>query len=342
MVIKKKILIFSFISLVVLITGFFYFQNQVYYSRGSLKKPINFKIERGESALKIGERLEKEKAISRKICFAYYLWKKNIYGKIIAGEYIINPQNTIPEIASIITCQKKVIPKEKIITFPEGWDSRKMEARIKEQELSGDNFLDMVEQVDYFQDKYNYDFLDSIPENQNLEGFLFPDTYFFSANANAEDIIKKMLDNFDRKLTADLRNEIREQDKTIYEIITLASILEKEVKTPEDKKIVSGIFWNRLKIGQPLQSCATLSYISGANKKQYSYEDTQVDSPYNTYLNPGLPPGPISNPGIASIKAAIYPAKTDFNYFLNDPETGKTVFSRTLEEHNANKVKYGL
>ncbi|MCD6149562.1 endolytic transglycosylase MltG [bacterium] len=342
MIIKNKKLFIGLIVIAVLITGFFYFQNQVYYSRGSLKKPINFKIERGESALKIGERLKKEKAISSKICFAYYLWRKNIYGKIIAGEYAVNPQNTIPEIALIITQQKEIVSNEKKITFPEGWDSRKMEARIKKQKLSGDNFLDLVERPNYFRDEYDYGFLAGIPEDKSLEGYLFPDTYFFSMDANAEDIIKKMLDNFDRKLSDDLRSEIQNQNKTIYEIITLASILEKEVKTPDDKKIVSGIFWNRIKIGQSLQSCATLSYILRENKDQYSYEDTQIKSPYNTYLNPGLPPGPISNPGIISIKAAIYPVETNYNYFLSNPETGETIFSKTLEEHNANKVKYGL
>ena len=342
MIIKNKNLFISLVSLAFLATGFFYFQNQVYYSCGSIKEPINFKIEKGESVLKIGEKLKKEKAISSKICFAYYLWKKNIYGKIIAGEYVINPQNTIPEIALIITHQKEIISDEKKITFPEGWDSRKIAARIKRQELNGDNFLDLVEKPNYFRDEYDYGFLAGIPEGKNLEGYLFPDTYFFSADANAENIIKKMLDNFDRKLSDDLRNEIQNQNKTIYEIITLASILEKEVKTPDDKKIASGIFWNRIKIGQPLQSCATLSYILKENKGQYSYEDTQIKSPYNTYLNPGLPPGPISNPGIISIKAAIYPAETNYNYFLNNPETGETIFSETLEEHNANKVKYGL
>jgi UPF0755 protein len=122
----------------------------------------------------------------------------------------------------------------------------------------------------------------------------------------------------------------------------MASIIEREVKNNEDRKVVSGIFWNRIKAGQPLQSCATISFILGVSKDQYSFEDTRIQSPYNTYLNQGLPPGPISNPGISSIEAAIYPAQTNYNYFLSDPESGKTVFSKNIEEHNANKVKVGL
>lgn len=139
-----------------------------------------------------------------------------------------------------------------------------------------------------------------------------------------------------------MRVEIEKREKTIYEIVTMASILEKEVKTPEDMKIVSGIFWKRIDQGRPLQSCATIAYVLGREKKQYSYEDTRTPSPYNTYINKGLPPGPINNPGMNSILAAVYPKETDYNYFLTDPETGKTIFSKTLEEHEENKVKYGL
>ena len=122
----------------------------------------------------------------------------------------------------------------------------------------------------------------------------------------------------------------------------MASILEMEVKSQSDREIASGIFWNRVTVGQPLQSCATLAYVLGVNKKQYTYQDTQTVSPYNTYLNRGLPPGPIGNPGIATLRAAIFPKDSNFNYFLSDPETGQTIFSRTFAEHTQNKAKYGL
>lgn len=190
--------------------------------------------------------------------------------------------------------------------------------------------------------KADYDFLSEKPASVDLEGFLFPDTYIFFKDATAVDIINRMLFNFDEKFTSDIRVEIEKKGKTIYEIVTMASILEKEVKTPEDMKIVSGIFWDRLEVGQPLQSCATIAYVLGEEKKQYSYEDTRAPSPYNTYTNKGLPRGPINNPGMRAITAAIYPTNTEYNYFLTDPKTGKTVFSKTIEEHEANKAKYGL
>lgn len=172
------------------------------------------------------------------------------------------------------------------------------------------------------------------------EGYLFPDTYRVYKDFTAKDLIDKMRANFERKLTADLRADIKNSGHSEKEIIIMASILQKEVRTEEEMKIVSGIFWDRIKIGQALQSCATLAYILGVNKAQYSYEDTQIVSPYNTYLHRDLPPGPVSNPGLVAIKAAIDPTKTDYNYFLSRPDTGETVFSVTLDEHNAAKAKY--
>jgi UPF0755 protein len=120
----------------------------------------------------------------------------------------------------------------------------------------------------------------------------------------------------------------------------MASVIEKEVRSANDMKIVSGIFWNRIKNGQALESCATLAYILGVNKSQYSYEDTRINSPYNTYINRGLPAGPIANPGLKAIEAAIYPEDTAYNYFLTASETGETIFSKTYQEHLNNKNKY--
>jgi len=150
----------------------------------------------------------------------------------------------------------------------------------------------------------------------------------------------KMLDNFNKKLTGDLKSEISKQGKGLYEIITMASIIEKEVKTFEDRQIVSGIFWKRIKNGIPLESCATIAYILNDDKWRYTIADTRMPSDYNTYMNYGLPPGPICNPGIDSIKAAVFPKDSSYGFFLTDPETGNTIFSRNLQEHNINKAKY--
>lgn len=192
----------------------------------------------------------------------------------------------------------------------------------------------------------NYDFLSDKPARASLQGYLFPDTYRVYASSTVTDIITKMLDNFGQKLTPQRRADIEAQGKTIYEILTMASIVEKEApinyQTNDDKdaRIISGIFWHRLKIGQPLQSDATLSYALGDNKTQHNTVDLAVDSPYNTYKYAGLPPGPIGNPGLLAIEAAIYPIATDYNYFLTPPGSKTVIYARTYAEHLRNKAKY--
>jgi UPF0755 protein len=175
-----------------------------------------------------------------------------------------------------------------------------------------------------------------------MEGYLFPDTYFIEKDDTAEIMLEKFLNNFSRHISSEDLEQIEKTGRNIFEIVTMASIIEREVQTDEDRRIVSGIFWKRIADGHPLQSCATLAYFLGIDKPQFSYEDTQIESPYNTYLNVGLPPGPIANPGEASIKAAIYPQENDYYYFLSDMSSGEIIYSKTLEEHNANKIKYGL
>lgn len=331
----KLILVLLFVILLSL-GGIFYLRFKVYYAGGNNKAGQIFNISKGEGSEYIALNLEKNKIISGKWYFLYYLKKNNLLNKILPGEYSLSGKMTIPEIAVLITQKKEDIVK---ITFPEGWDSKKMAERISENGLNGKEFLVLVGKSENFKNKY--DFL-SDSKIKNLEGFLFPDTYFFKRDATPEMIIQKMLDNFDAKFSENLRAELKNKDVSIFDAIIMASILEKEVKSDEDRAIVSGIFWNRIKIGQALQSCATLAFVLGENKKQYSAVDIQTNSPYNTYQNKGLPSGPISNPGLSTIKAAIYPVDSNYNYFLSDPETGNTVFSKTFEEHNANKLKYGL
>jgi UPF0755 protein len=185
----------------------------------------------------------------------------------------------------------------------------------------------------------NYDFLKDKPENLSLEGYLFPDTYLIEKKESLENIVKIILNNFDKKLNQNLRDEIKKQNKGIFEIITMASLIEKEVINYEDKQIVSGILWKRIKAGVPLQVDASVVYALNAKKEKISIEDTKINSPYNTYKYRGLPLGPICNPGLESIKAAIYPKETNYWYYLSKP-SGETVFSKTLEEHNIAIYKY--
>jgi len=178
------------------------------------------------------------------------------------------------------------------------------------------------------------------PAGASLEGYLFPNTHFISAETTEEDLVRKLLQDFDVKLSSDLRNEIASQGKTIFETVTLASIIEREVPQDKDKKMIADVFRKRLAIGMALQSDATVNFVTGKNKAQPSLADLAIDSPYNTYKYRGLPPGPISSPGLASIKAVIYPTPNQYYYFLTTLDEGEVIYGVSYEDHLANKAKY--
>lgn len=336
MIPKYRKLLLSLIVLAIITGGFFYFRYQVYYSHGSFIGIKTIEIQKGEGNVQIASKLKNEGLISGKIYFYYYLRSRGMFNKILPGAYEISGNLTIPEISVVLTEEQKKFIK---VTFPEGWRAQQMAERLKANGLPGDEFLKIADAPGDL--KKQYSFLTD-PKIKTLEGYLFPDTYFFAKDIEADEIIKKMLGIFNTKITAQMLADAAKNGKSLNEVITMASIIEGEVKSDEDRKIVSGIFWKRADVGGRLQSCATLAYILGENKKQYSMADTQIDSPFNTYIIKGLPLAPISNPGLSAITAAIYPTDTQYNYFLSDPEIGKTVFSKTYEEHVANKAKYGL
>jgi UPF0755 protein len=172
-----------------------------------------------------------------------------------------------------------------------------------------------------------FSFLKDVPSSATLEGYLFPDTYRVYEGASSTDVIPKLLANFQNKVTPEMLADIKSQGRTLSDTVILASIIEKESGQSSDMGLVSGVFWNRLRRGQRLQSDATSAYAPN-------------DKRYDTYASDGLPFSPIDNPGLAAIEAAIHPAKTDYLYFLTRPDTGAAVFSRTYDEHLRNINKY--
>lgn len=173
---------------------------------------------------------------------------------------------------------------------------------------------------------------------QNQEGFLFPDTYFFSTKITPEDIIAQMKSNFDRKIKP-LEGAIEASKHPLRDIIIMASLLEKEAANDEDRAMVSGILWKRIDRSMPLQVDATFLYLLGKKSKDLTQSDLRINSAYNTYRNKGLPAGPIGNPGISSIRAALNPKVSDYIYYLADAK-GVTHYAKTFDEHKANKEKY--
>ncbi len=180
--------------------------------------------------------------------------------------------------------------------------------------------------------------LQEIPMGQSLEGYLFPDTYEVWKDELPQSLIEKQLKTFESKVIDPLDADRKASGMSWHEVVTLASIVEAEVQTPEDRKIVAGIFLNRINNGIRLQSDATLNYVIGAGRARATAEDLALNSPYNTYSNDGLPPGPIGNPGFSAIDAVVHPTKTEYLYFLTD-KNGKVLYAKTYEEHLRNKEK---
>ncbi|OGI24781.1 MAG: hypothetical protein A3E38_01125 [Candidatus Moranbacteria bacterium RIFCSPHIGHO2_12_FULL_54_9] len=320
--------------------GFSYLSFVAEHSHGISRAEQRFEVRSGEDIFSLARRLSDAELIASRPALLWYLVRAGKTHNLVAGTYALSGNLTIAEIAFMVT-EGKIVSRDIRITFPEGWNSRKMSERLTTNGLPGADFLSLVKapKADW---RKQFDFLADIPPNASLEGFLFPDTYFFAPEASADTIIEKMLTNFGRKWDPTLRGALTGQKRDLYATLTLASIVENEVKSETDRKIVADIFLRRLAVGQALQSCATLQYILGVDRTQYSYEETRTESPYNTYLYPGLPPGPIGNPGLVSLRATIFPESNPYFYFLSDPETGKTIFSVTYEEHLKNKNLYGL
>ena len=292
-----------------------------------------FVIAKGDSLTKIAENLKTKRIISSDWSFIFYVWINRKVDNLQAGDYNLTAAMSISDVADKIV-KGEVINNWVKVTIPEGWTNKQIEERLTKL-----NILKLEDYEAYKISTESFPFLNDRPQGPSLEGYLFPDTYYFEKDSTVEDITKKMLDNFGKKLNKDLVKEIEKQEKSIYEVVTLASIVQKEANSTDDMAKIASVFHNRLEIKMALQSDATINYITEGNARQPTIKETRTESPYNTYLHRDLPPGPICNPGIEAIKAVIYPAETDYFYFLH-PLNSQAIFSKTLKEHNENKARY--
>ena len=334
---KKIILsiaILFFLLAVVVATSLLYIENKINQPFSSSNTQKEFVIKNGQGVKEIAANLKNEGLIIGSDYFKIYVWREKIASRLQAGKYNLNSAMTIPEIADIFV-KGHTKPNEIQVTIPEGFTIKEIKERLVEKGLiKEDEFLEGGS-INFSR----YNFWEKEMDKDNLEGFLFPDTYKFYQETTVRKIIGKMLDNFDKKLSPEIKEEIKKQNRTIFETIILASIVEKEAGREEDMKKIAGVFLNRLAANYPLQSDATINYVVGKGRRKASYEDLQIDSPYNTYKYNGLPPTPICNPGLNAIKAVVYPANTDYFYFLTDPK-GKAYFARTFKEHQKNIAEH--
>jgi len=292
---------------------------------------ITYTVQKGWGNSDIAKELKSLGIIRSSYFFQLYTIASFNHTELKAGVYVLSPNLSVYKIVKKMAGGDTI--KDRFVVY-EGWSVGDMGEYLESRGLCTRTDFIKASEEDY---SAEFKFLEDKPKDVNLEGYLFPDTYEISGAQTCQDIVRTMLANFEKKLTSEIQTEITTQKKSIFEIITMASLLEKEVKTLEDKKIVSGILWKRLDVGMPLQLDSTVNYVTGGSSPSVSINETQIDSPYNTYKYKGLPKGPISNPGLDSIIAALEPTKSSYWFYLSD---GKTYYAKTLEEHAANKAKY--
>ncbi len=301
----------------------------------ALMKPssdLSVKIEKGSTVGRIARELKDAGLIEYRWAFVLFAKVTGNADSFQYGTYVLN---TDMDYLELVTNLQKTASFRATVTvmIPEGAELREIIATLDEKNVcTAEELWDAVENH-----PFDYDFLQNLPERENrLEGYLFPDTYEFFEQSDAVTVLTKFLDNFEVKFSQELRDRAQEIGMSIDEVVTLASIIEREAASDEDRATVSSVFHNRLNSTQYplLQSCATVQYVLQERKPVLTYDDIKIDSPYNTYLYEGLPIGPIASPGLASIKAALYPETTDYYFFVVTAD-GTHIFSKTLAEHNA-------
>lgn len=290
-------------------------------------RALNFEIQAGQSAGEIADRLESLQLIRSRSAFVIFVTSRGIRNKLQAGTYTLSPGQSTTVIAGILS--KGAVSTDQLVV-PEGFTLAKI------IQLAAKKGIDEASMRAAIAMPHSNGFLATKPATIDLEGYLFPDSYQVGRHTTAEQLVNAMLTDFDHRVGSDIRQAFSAQGLSLHQGITLASIVEKEVPSEVDRPIVAGIFMNRLAAKMPLESDVTVEYAATLYGVPF---DTKLDSHYNTYKYPGLPVGPVCNPGISAIIAAARPAKTDYLYFLAGKDR-KTHYARTFAEHEQNIQKY--
>jgi len=306
------------------------------WGTAALQRSGEIVVAAASPASSVWRQLVEQGFTSRSVPWRYYAWRLNAAHDIKAGTYQLTQGEPVPTVVKRFVTGDTA-PDELTITYPEGFTLRQMAARTAARGIgTPDDFIQAAIPSLYANE---LTFLSEIPPSRDLEGYLFPDTYRVFADDTPSDVIRRLLATFNEKFSADLFREAKSQGRTFDQIVIMASIIEREVQSDEDLALVSGILWKRFDDGVGLDADATIRYALDKWDQPLTQQDLEVDSPYNTRRYQGLPPGPISNPGLRAIIAAVRPAQSDYYYYLSAPN-GETIFSRTLDEHNANKAKH--
>lgn len=284
----------------------------------------SFVIPRGQAISIIGQRLAEEGLVRNPLAFRLYVKFNGLSNKIQAGSFSLSPSMSLSELSNELTKGTEDL----WITILEGWRVEEVAEMLSRQE----------ELTEFDQ----YEFLSLAKKS---EGYLYPDTYLVPKTMSSQALFELFTDTFDKKVVQGLSQELANSEHSLEEILSMAALVEREARDYEQMRHVAGILWNRIEIGMALQVDATLQYITGYDAVNQSWwsvptgEEKQIDSPFNTYLYPGLPPQPIANPSLKAIQATLNPLESEELYYLHDRQ-GRMWYAKTLEEHNANIAKY--
>jgi len=300
-----------FLSVSVILTGLYF--PTFYFPVGAY-----IEIPKGSSLNQTADILEEQGVVGSSRLFRIYVHVFHGDTSVVAGKYFFDTRLCLMNIAKRVTSGDYRTPRVRIL-IPEGFDVADIALAIKKEipDFDSKKFIELA---------------------SSEEGYLFPDTYLFYGTVTPEEMIIKMKDNF-RKKIKEVDEKIRASKRSERDIVIMASIIEREALTSADRRIVSGILWKRIALDMPLQVDAVFDAVNGKTTKDLTLKDLKTDSPYNTYTNKGLPPGPICNPGLDTITAATEPTKTPYLYYLSDAK-GVMHYATNFEEHKLNRIKY--
>ena len=294
-----------------------------------------FVIRRGETAGEIAHQLESEGVVRSALAFEYVLYENEKEDALQSGTYQVSSGLTPRQLATLF---EKAPGDQVVLRVIEGWRLREIATAVNKAfpKISKDAFLAAA----VVGDRKN-GILSGLDAKTPLEGFLFPDTYFLRPDASPAQIVDTLLAQFEQRAGATLRTAAAARNTTVYELVKLASVVEREARDRAESATIAGVYQNRLDIGMKLDADPTIQYAIG-EWRELTLDDLRIDSPYNTYANAGLPPTPICSPGQSALDGAAHPADNDYFYFVaKNDGSGDHAFAKTLEEQEANRVKYG-
>jgi UPF0755 protein len=314
--------------------GYNWVEHQLHSPANPGSGTVRIVVPPGSTFHEVADTLHRAGLIDSTIVFDLYARYHHLDRNVQAGAYQFGRNKNMPQILQAL---QTAIPEEVFITIPEGYTIQKTAAMLDKGTLiKGSDYVQVARQG-----QFDYDFLQGRPAGASLEGFLFPDTYLVPRTVTAKQLVTLQLDAF-KKLWGGTRKDLATQRKlSAIQVVTIASMVEREALFDVDRPMVASVIYNRLAAGWPLQIDATVLYAKGVWQSTVTLDDLKIQSPYNTYLHPGLPPGPIANPGAKAIDSVLKPAQTDYFFYLSDSQ-GHNHYAKTNDEFNRLKKQYGL